>query len=123
MSRSVARGEDRLGGVPPFRRRRPGPVSRLGTSGRGIPVVQNPPDPPQRVVGLIDDGVHRAMPFVALDGCRRSAWTSLRHLSDVGLVPGTPYLTAWTSSGDTIPNCLGEFREIRESNERTSVAA
>ncbi len=23
------------------------------------------------------------------------------------------------SSGDTIPNCLGEFREIRESKERT----
>ncbi len=27
------------------------------------------------------------------------------------------------SSGDTLPNCLGEFREIRESNGRTGIAA
>ena len=26
------------------------------------------------------------------------------------------------SSGDTIPNCLGEFREIRESKQRTGIA-
>jgi hypothetical protein len=26
------------------------------------------------------------------------------------------------SSGDTIPNCLGEFREIRESKQRTGMA-
>jgi len=31
--------------------------------------------------------------------------------------------TAVGSSGDTIPNRLGEFREIRESKERTGVAA
>src|SRR5208337_1104440 len=32
----------------------------------------------------------------------------------------------WTdtgmSSGDTIPNCLGEFREIRENKQRTGIA-
>jgi len=27
------------------------------------------------------------------------------------------------SSADTIPNCLGEFREIRESKQRTGIAA
>ena len=27
----------------------------------------------------------------------------------------------YRSSGDTIPNCLGEFREIRESKQRTSI--
>jgi len=27
------------------------------------------------------------------------------------------------SSGDTMANCLGEFREIRESHERTGIAA
>jgi len=26
-----------------------------------------------------------------------------------------------SSSGDTIPNCLGEFREIRESKQRTGI--
>src|SRR5271157_3094008 len=26
------------------------------------------------------------------------------------------------SSGDTIPNCLGEFREIRESKQRAGIA-
>src|SRR5271157_5750204 len=26
------------------------------------------------------------------------------------------------SSGDTIPNCVGEFREIRESKQRTGIA-
>ena len=30
-----------------------------------------------------------------------------------------PNLCRAGSSGDTIPNCLGEFREIRESKERT----
>ena len=29
------------------------------------------------------------------------------------------YNRAGRSSGDTIPNCLGEFREIRECKERT----
>ena len=50
-------------------------------------------------------------------------------LLDRGMVASLPnsgatgYLALVSSSGDTIPNCLGEFREIRESNERTSVAA
>ncbi len=26
------------------------------------------------------------------------------------------------SSGDTMPNCLGEFREIREGKQRTGIA-
>src|SRR5208337_4072347 len=29
---------------------------------------------------------------------------------------------AWRSSGDTRPNCLGEFREIGESKQRTGIA-
>src|SRR5208283_3456938 len=29
----------------------------------------------------------------------------------------------WRSSGDTIPNCWGEFREIRKSKERRGIAA
>jgi Flp pilus assembly pilin Flp len=32
-------------------------------------------------------------------------------------------MTVSPSSGDTIPNCLGEFREIRESKQRTGIAA
>ena len=31
-------------------------------------------------------------------------------------------LQEFRSSGDTIPNCLGEFREIRESKQRTGIA-
>ncbi len=51
---------------------------------------------------------------------RRTASTSLRSLS-VSL----PFraLPTDTSSGDTIPNYLGEFREIRESNERAGIAS
>ncbi len=30
---------------------------------------------------------------------------------------------AWGSSGDTIPDCLDEFREIRESKQRIGIAA
>ena len=33
------------------------------------------------------------------------------------------FLRAWPSSGDTIPNRLGEFRETRKSNERIGIAA
>ena len=33
------------------------------------------------------------------------------------------WIFRWESSGDTIPNRLGEFREIRESNERVGIAA
>ncbi len=57
---------DRLGGVPPFRRRRPGPVSGLGTSGPGIPVVQNPQ---ARRDGL------QGLPMMACIGpCRSGCW-------------------------------------------------
>src|SRR5208337_3146378 len=36
---------------------------------------------------------------------------------------GDTWTNTGMSSGDTIPNCLGEFREIRESKERTGIAA
>ena len=55
---------------------------------------------------------HRATHANRDRDCRRSVRTTSLNFS-----------LPLTSSGDTMPNCLGEFREIRESNERTSVAA
>src|SRR5271157_420247 len=83
----------------------------------------------QRVAELVleqefDDGVGE---FVGASGARAlrdQAWQAgavverLPESSGDMRVPGTP-----ESSGDTIPNRLGEFRGIRESNERIDIAA
>ncbi len=53
-----------------------------------------------------------------------TCWAEILNLLDREAAWGEPEIVRFVaSSGDTIPNCLGEFREIRESNERTSVAA
>src|SRR5208283_5091486 len=40
----------------------------------------------------------------------------------LGCLVSHPWEFRGGSSGDTIPNCLGEFREIRESEQRTGIA-